>query len=780
MSLPLPLPSSPVAVSAASSAHRSPHRLKKSKTELPPPPPIKPTTPRLTTHSSSPALPTTATTPPAASTTASRPPHDIDRLDEQLSAVTLRDSSILTLCDTLTKDDGAIKERQLALVRGIRDRLIGSESNKALCVHFNHHRTLIALLAQSLEADEADEAELRLQLLTALSSLAVGGGEAQQLLQRDGLMDVLFECVRSGQQPLMDAAIVALRPLLLIASSSASTQHSSAIATAFSLVDLVLHLIGCFRQWQTHTSDAAAAALTAMAKGSLTQQLCLLQHGLLPVLMSHLAIYKPSLPSQLVAAPFAASLRLLSALCHHNVYLVASLSLPASHSQSPASLYPNSSTPAATSLFPFAASLLLHPLPDIRLHTASLLVRCALAHVRLQRSKRFELQAEEQLIRDSDLLRLHREWTASPMSKRGRAGNPKGGHKRLGSTSPAADCAFSLQQWTGALQQLLLSCTVLSTSPFAAAVQVLSPLLGRVLQVLVRLVESEVCGEWVVEAVEALCEVLDGWDGGHDELGDQLLSITLARLQCCSTTSLGSAGLPDVRPTLLRLLNVLCQQERHRRVLLNHTQHWSAIINLCGSPSVDVQCAAMYLIGQLTLSCRIQQAVATRTSTIELQHFIAMVLTRVQLVGEDDVRVSEAATYAASCLLRPHAFRPQTLEARDGELLPALFHWAKREDADGQSAAGECGMSMLWRRSSSRQQRRVYAWTAIANIVFRCDKEEQKRVIDGLGGWQHLLALLHHTAQTTDKQGGGDELLCAVLAVVKQLVGAALRHETDR
>ena len=750
------------ALSASPSAHRLPHRVKKSKTELPPPPPIKTTAARFTHSLTSPS-------------TATSRPVDIDRLDEQLSAVTLRDSSVLTLCDTLAQEaDSATKERRLALVRGIRDKLIGSESNKALCVHFKHHCTLISLLAQSLDADEADGAELRLQLLTALSSLATGGKHAQQQLQHDGLMDVLFECVQSGQQPLVDAAIVALRPLLLSA-SMASAQDSSAAAAAFSHVDFVLHLICCFRHWQTHTSDAAAASLTAMASGSLTQQLCLIQHGLIPVLMSHLTTYKPSLPSQPVSAPFVASLRLLSALCHHNIYLVSSLSLPASHSQSLASLQSTSCAAATSSLFPFAASLLLHPHVDIRLHTASLIVRSALVHVRLQRSKRYELEAEERLIRDSELLRLHREWAASPVGKRGRAGNVKGGHKRQ--PVPLAADAFSLQQWMGALQPLLVSCTVSSTSPFASAVTVLSPLLTRVLQVLVRLVESDV-SEVAVEAVEALCEVLDGWDCGYDELGDQLLSLTLARLLCYSPTSLSSRILPDVRPPLLRLLSVLCQQERYRRTVLSHSMYWSSLIDLCDSLSQEVQCAAMHIMGQLVLSCRVQQAFARSHAASKLQPFIALLLSRMATVEGDDAHVSEAATYAISCLLRPHAFRPLVADTGRDELLAKLIRWTKDDEADKTSNVNEQGVSILWQRAAPRRQRRIYALTAIANLVFRCDKDMQKRAIDGVGGWPQLLAMLQARKQS-DRQAADDELLCGVLAVIQQLVGAALRHETD-
>ena len=750
-----------------SSANRSPHRLKKSKTELPPPL-TKPATPPLT-PARLPSLTTAATI-----STPSRPT-DIDHLDEQLSAVTLRDSSVLTLCDSLTvAEEGTTKERRLALVRGIRDKLIGSESNKALCVHFKHHRSLTALLTQSLEADEADEAEFRLQLLTALSSLATGSGEAQQQLQRDGMLDVLFECVRSGQQPLVDAAIVALRPLLF-AASTMSPHHSSAITTAFSHVDLVLHLICCFRQWQTHTSDAAAAALTAMASGSLVQQLCLIQHGLLPVLMSHLATYQPSLPSQPVSAPFIASLRLLSALCHRNVYLVASLSLPASHSQSSANLYSHSAAAATCSLFPYVSSLLLHPQSDVRLHSATLIVRCALAHVRLQRSKRCELEAEDRLVRDSELLRLHREWTASPMSKRGRAGNAKGGNKRQ--PPPSASDTFSLQQWIGALQPLLVSCTVSSTSPFASAVTVLSPLLSRVLQVLVRLVQTGV-NEVAVEAMEALSEVLDGWDCGHDELAEQLLKLALDRLVHCSVTSPAPRDLPDTRPPLLRLLYVLCQHERYRRTVLSCAAHWSQLIVLCDSPSPEVQFGAMYVVGQLVLSCRVQQSTVLCHSSNILQPLIALLVSRLTAAGDEDVRPSEAAMYAISCLSRPHAFRSLVVDEGKAEMLAALLRWMRDDTADEQSKVGGQGVSVLWRRASSRQQRRLHTLTAIANLVFRCDKDMQRRVIDGLGGWPQLLAMLEGRVQS-GKHAADSELLCGMLDVTKQLVGAALRHETD-
>ena len=755
MSLPAPL---------ASSAHCSPpHRLKKSRTELPRPL-IKPSTPRLLTHSLS-------------SPTAPRPA-DIDRLDEQLSAVTLRDSSILTLCDALTvtvtaeaEADSASRERRLTLVRGIRDKLIGSESNKALCVHFRHHRTLLALLAHSMDADDADDAELRLQLLTALSSLATGGVESQHQLQRDGVLDALFDCVRSGQQPLVDAAIVALRPLLL-AGTTTSAQYSSAIANAFSHVDVVLQLISCFRHWQTHTSYAAAAALTALAGHSLIQQLCLIQHGLIPVLMSHLAAFKPSLPSQPVSAPFVASLGLLSALCHHNVYLVASLSLPASHPHTSASLLSKSSAADPCSLFPFAASLLLHPHADIRLHSASLLVRCVLAHVRLRRSKGCELECEERLIRDSELLRLHREWTASPMSKRGRAGNAKGGHKRQ--FAPLSTESFSLQQWISALQPLLLSCAVSSTSPFASAVTVLSPLLTRVLLVLVRLLENDT-GDVAVEAVDSLCEVCDGWDCGHDELGDQLLSLTLARLSCCSATSPAPRGAMDLRPPLLRLLRVLCQYEWCRRAVLLHSMHWSRLIDMCDSTSQDVQCAATHVMGQLALSCRVQQAVTLSASSHKWQPFIALLVSR---IADDEPHVSEAATYAVSCLLRPHAFRPLIVHAGNEQLLATLVRWTTAEELDKVSSRAEEAVSVLWQRSSTRARRRLHALAAIANLVFRCDMSMQKRAIDGLGGWHNLLAMLR--PPTTDKPSAADDLpLCGLLAVVKQLVGAALRHEVD-
>ena len=672
----------------------------------------------------------------------------------------------------------------LPLVRSIKNKLIGSELNKRVVLSQELDLVLLHLLRDVVDEDQSTHAELRLELMTALASLAANHREgADRLLQHDFLALVL-QAVRGGVRGMQESGVRALKHIV----SSCSPQLAAAVVElVLERVDVVSVLVQGVRQWQAPLSELSAEVLIHLCL-TLEHRLCLIQHGLLTALLSHLAARRPpSSASFAVPAAFLASLRLLCSLCTDNLYAVVFLSSPPSSSASPfAGL-----SAMASSLFTFLSPLLLHADPQVKLYSSSILLTSALVHLSLSRrgqrggvGHQWVVHEEERWAK-SELLRLHRDFHASPIGKRGRGGSEK--RKKMSKDPDIDSAAFPLQPWIASLRPAIVAALSAASLPAPPAVQLLSSLLPRVLHVLTRLMES-VDVDLVAAVYPLLTAAVDGNEACQEEVGQALPSL-LQHLVHLTTP-------PPPTPTtpspihlvpVLHLLHALCAHETNRRVVLSVPAYYDALLSLISSaPQSPDYIAAntLRILARLSESHRFHLCRALADTAVIPGVVLA-------LMRHHDSEVVGCAMRALAALLAPRTAQRRRLEAclMKG-LITDVTDCNYASDVTAYLFAAAQGsypqaVELLEQRrrlvdgaeevATSWQSVRISALTALSAWSCRSSLTTQQTIVQHMGGWKRLVGLLEER-QTTDERA----LLIATLQLVKQLLASGAEHTNAR
>ena len=815
-----PSPSSSPLQLTTASLIPSPLRSKKSKVELPSSPPSHPLKPHSARALNSPVDAAAlkqpkppSTSPSSAASFASRStvhpppaplPHEelVDTIDQQLCLATMsmsinfmeRDSqhrispslplrsaifvplltpllSVLCAVVSLFQELSASPSTCacLPLVRSIKNKLIGSELNKRLVLSQELDLTLLHLLRDLVEEDQSSTAELRLELMTALASLAANHTEgADRLLQHDFLALVL-QAVRGGARGMQESGVRALKHTVSSCSPRLATELAERVLER---VEVVAVLVQAVRQWQSPLSELSAEVLTHLCL-TLEHRLCLIQHGLLSVVLNHLAARRPSSSSSLsVLASFLACLRLLCCLCADNVYAVLFLS---SSPLSAASPFAGLSI-TASSLFSFLSSLLLHADPQVKLYSSSILLTSALVHLSLSRrgqrganGQQWAVHEEERWKR-SELLRLHRDFHASPIGKRGRGGSDKGKKAR---DTDLDHAAFPLHPWIASLRPALVAALGAAPSPPPAAVQLLSSLLPRVLHVLTRLMESTDT-ELVAAVYPLLTAAVDGNEACQEEVG-QVLPSLLHHLLHLTTSSAPPGSSASSLPLLavLRLLHGLCAHETNRRVVLSIPAYSTAVLSLimaCPPRAFPLHTAySLRILARLSLSHRFHLCeTLSRSTAIHL--FVLSVLSDPHAV------VASSAMRAFAALLAPHtAQRRGLMLVLTPPITATLLSAAQGLHAESVEQSGVSDDSEGLEHASWRSVR-LSALAALSAWCCRSTVTTQQLVVQGMGGWKRLVGLLEKK-QSDDEE---HSLLVATLHLLKHLLGSAAEQADAR
>ena len=619
---------------------------------------------------------------------------------------------------------------RLAVVRSIKNKLIGSELNKRVVLSQELDLVLLQLLRDLVDEDHSASDDLRLELMAALASLAAHHTEgAERLLQHGDFLALVMHAVRGGVRGMQEAGVRALRHLV----SSCSEQRREGVAQqVLRHVDVITVLVQAVRQWQSPVSDLAAEVVVHLCT-CLEHRLCLIQHGLLSAVFGHLTAKRSSSASFSVPMHFLLSLRILSALCHDNAYLVLFLCSPPLSTTSPFAAL----SVTAFSLFPFCSTLLLHSDPNIRLHSSSLLLCAALTRLSLSRAGQHGqgqswVLEEEERWKTSELIRLHRDFHASPIGKRGRGGNEKSGRKLRDGDNDRV--LFPLHQWIALLRPALVAALAAHSEPASSAVQLLSSLLPRVLHVLTRLMESTDL-ELVACVYPLLTAAVDGNDACQEEVG-QVLPVVLQHLLQLSSVSSLSAPSPFSLDSLLRLLHALAAHESNRRVMLSTAEYSSCLVRAMsrGSKSSPmVVSSVLRIISRLVDSHRFHLCEGLVGSSV-LQEVLGHVL-------DGDALIASSAMMCLASLLTPHTgVRGALLRLLTPEVTSAVFSYARSPSSLSTSPTvrDDDGTGALL--SAARATCRSAAIGVLSSWCARAEAAVHHTVIKGTrrvegGGW---------------------------------------------
>ena len=659
-------------------------------------------------------------------------------------------STVVSLFQDLSSAPSSSASR-LPLVRSIKNKLIGSELNKRVVLSQHCELVLVHLLRELVEEDDSTHDDLRLELMTALASLAAHHTEgADRLLQNDFLPLVLL-AVRGGLPALRESGVRALKHLV---HSCSPQPRDDVVRRVFQHVDVVAGLVQAVRQWQGPLSELAVDVLVRLCSTQ-EQRLCLIQHGLLAALLAHIAAKRPlSSASFSVPVPFLASLRLLSALVEDNAPLVLFLSSAPALASSPFAAL----SMTASSLFSFCASLLLHADCAVKLFASSLLLSSALVHLSLARrgqrhpSHSSWLSEEEEHWRRSDLLRLHADFHASPIGKRGRGGSDKSARKSKDGDRAAP---FPLHQWLATLRPAALTAASPSTSLPSPSLQLLSSLLPRVLHVLTRLLETG-DADVVAAAYPLLTRAVDGNDACQEEVGQVLPALLQHLLQL----TVASSPLPSPHPPIslrpvLRLLSALCAHETNRRVVLSIAAYSGCLLHALSSPLEPRSPAlalALRTLARLATSHRFHLCDGLAASPPVVRAVLSSVTAA-------DLTVSIAAVTALTALLAPHtSVRGDLLRAFTPPVTDRLFALARGTTSPESAYTGGDDTDAVAALSP-----RVVALGALAAWAQRASAAAQAVVVRGLGGWRAVVSMV-------EEKVDDPAVFCAVLRLVQPLV----------
>ena len=687
--------------------------------------------------------------------------------------------SVQSLFDELSSAESS--PARLQCVRSIKNKLIGSSLNKRLVVALELDLLLLSLLASLTDDDCSGDDELRLQLLTALSSLCCGFREAADRLLQHEMMQLLITAMRSGRRQMLEAALRALRQLLASASDSRRDEAAQAV---FAHVDVVAGLVQAVRHWQSPLSELAADVVVHLCAATSAHRLCLLQHGLLPALLSALSVSKPLSSSSPPSSRFLCSLRILAALSQQNLSLGAFLafccSIPPAAAPALRAFHPLA-VPAASVLPLCSSALLLHAEPAVKLAASSLLLSCVLSVHRLQRRERGEedkqqsmdvrlLRAELEEAKASELLRLHRDYHASPIGKRGRGGSDKSASRRQRSAAAAAATGggseqqhgelFAVDAWIAATLCTLETATEEAGAALSACFGFLSSALPRALRVMVKLVESG-DAETLLPACCRLTEAAQDNVELHEEISEAL-PVVLTLLSGMAGTGDGAVCPPSpplsfsplLPPALLRLLAVLASSQEPCRLLVLLEPSHCSVLQSCLSPSspAALLVPALETVAGLACSYRFHLSVFARSQSAA---FVSCLLS---LLPHANAAVSTACTVAITALLVQHtAMRPALLQAAD--TAEALLR----------------SLSVYARCQNGQRRRQEYAVRAMSSIAYRSSASLHQAVLDGLGGWAGTLSLL----ETKDEREETDELQAAVLSLIRRLLSPSRAERVE-